>query len=145
MTEGYSLGAQRDAITAHCARQDWPEPAWFVEDGHTAIHDDPDRRPVFRQLLAAAEARAFDTLLVIDIDRFTRSVVAGLTAAGRFERCGVRVISLNQPGDFTTPDGEMSFTLHAMVAPQLRPHRRARPLQDPRPLRGWARVSGPRP
>ena len=112
----FSLPAQRDAIQQYCAQQHWPEPAWYT-DTYSAKDDDPEARPTFRQLLRDADARRFTVVLVIDVDRFARSAVAGLTAAARLERSGVRVVSLNQREmDITTPDGEMQFTLHLMVA-----------------------------
>lgn len=112
----WSLPAQREAIERRCAAESWPAPTWYIE-AHSAKDDDPDARPVFRQLLADAYARAFDTLLIVDVDRFARSVVAGLDAAARLERAGVRVVSLND-GDIDTadPDGEFSFTLKLMLA-----------------------------
>lgn len=114
--ERWSLPAQRDAIEAHCRRQGCGEPAWYVEEGRSAIADDPEKRPRFRQLLADAEARRFSVVLVVDLDRFSRSTLAALTAASRLEKAGCRIVSLNQPGDFSTPDGELMFTLHASVA-----------------------------
>lgn len=115
-TDRWSLPAQREAITAYCAAQGWAGPTWYVE-AHTAKDDDPDARPVFRQILVDAHARQFDTLLIVDVDRFARSVVAGLDAAARLERAGVRVVSLND-GDIDTgdPDSEFSFTLKLMLA-----------------------------
>ncbi len=112
----WSLPAQREAIARRCAAEGWGEPTWYVE-AHSAKGDDPDARPVFRQLLADAHARRFDTLVIVDVDRFARSVVAGLDAAARLERAGVRVVSLND-GDIDTadPDGEFTFTLKLMLA-----------------------------
>lgn len=114
--EKFSLPAQRDIIAAYCQRQGWPEPTYYVEEGKSALSDDYEKRPQFRALLADAEARQFDTILVVDLDRFSRSTVGGLGAASRLERAGCRVVSVQQPGDFTTPEGEMQFTMHLMVA-----------------------------
>lgn len=112
----FSLPAQRQAIQEYCVAQGWPEPAWYT-DTYSAKDDDPEARPTFRQLLRDADARRFTVCVVMDVDRFARSAVAGLTAAARLERSGVRVVSLNQREmDITTPDGEMQFTLHLMVA-----------------------------
>lgn len=112
----WSLPAQREAITRYCAAHDWGEPTWYVE-AHSAKDDDPDKRPVFRQLLADAASGRCATLIIVDVDRFARSVLAGLSAAARFERAGVRVVSLND-GDIDTedPDGEFNFTLKLMLA-----------------------------
>lgn len=112
----WSLPSQRDAIARYCAAQEWPEPLWYVE-ARSAKEDDPAARPVFGQLLADAAARRFAVLVVVEIDRFARSVVAGLDAAARLERAGIRVVSLNDGNiDPTDPDGEFSFTLKLMLA-----------------------------
>jgi DNA invertase Pin-like site-specific DNA recombinase len=114
--EKFSLPAQRTMIAAHCEREGWPEPAWFVEDGRSALSDDFERRPQFRALLAAAEAGVITRVVVVDTDRFARSVVGGLAAAARLEAAGCRLSIINQPGDLATPEGEMQFTLHLMFA-----------------------------
>lgn len=112
----FSLPAQRQQIAAWCALHGRPEPTWYT-DAHTAKDDDPDARPTFRQLLADAKAGRIDTLIVVDIDRFARSVLAGLDAAARLERAGVRLVSLNDGDvDTATPDGEFNFTLKLMLA-----------------------------
>lgn len=112
----YSLPAQRDAITAYCTSKGLPAPRWYVEEGRSAHTDDPYKRPLFRQLLEDAQARGFDLLIVIDLDRFARSTLAALMAASALEQCGCAILSLNQPHDFTTPDGRLMFTIHAGVA-----------------------------
>lgn len=114
--DGYSLAAQRDMLAAYCARQGWADPRYYADEGRSALSDDPDKRPAFRQLLTDAEARLFAVVVTVDLDRFSRSTVAALTAASRLERVGCRIVSLNQPGDFSTPDGELMFTVHASLA-----------------------------
>lgn len=113
-TDRWSLPAQREAILSYCTAQGWPEPEWYIET-HSAKSDDADARPVFRQLLA--DARRFTAIVVVDIDRFARSVLAGLSAAARLEQAGCRVISLHDASmDLSTPDGELTFTLKLMVS-----------------------------
>lgn len=115
-TDRWSLPAQREAIARYCAAHDWGEPTWYVE-AHSAKDDDPDARPVFRQLLADAHARRFGALVVVRVDRFARSIVAGYAAAARFEAAGVRVVSLDD-GEIDTadPDGEFTFGLKLILA-----------------------------
>lgn len=115
--ERYSLPAQRDMLAAFCREQGWGEPTFYTEDGKSATNDDPEQRPEFRRLLADADARRFSLVLVVDVDRFARSTLGGLTAASRLEKAGCRVVSLNQRDmDIATPDGEMQFTMHLMMA-----------------------------
>lgn len=113
-TDRWSLPAQRDAILTYCQGKQLPEPTWYIET-HSAKSDDADARPVFRQLLN--DAKRFSAIVVVDLDRFARSVVAGLTAAARLEQAGCRVVSLHDADlDLSTPDGELTFTLKLMVS-----------------------------
>lgn len=114
--ERFSLPAQRDMILAYCAREGLGVPRFYTEEGRSALSDDYEKRPQFLALLTDAEARRVRRVIVVDIDRFARSVIGGLSAAARLERCGCRIDFLNQPGDITTPEGEMSFTMHLMFA-----------------------------
>lgn len=83
--ERYSLPAQRDMILAWCEREGLPEPRWYVEEGRSALSDDYEKRPQFLALLTDAEARRVRRIVVVDIDRFARSVIGGLSAAARLE------------------------------------------------------------
>lgn len=112
----FSLPAQRDMILAYCAREGLGEPRWYVEEGRSALSDEYERRPQFAALLADVEARRVRRLIVVDIDRFARSVRGGLAAAARLEVAGCRLDFINQPFDVTTPEGEMQFTVHLMFA-----------------------------
>lgn len=112
----FSLPAQRDMIRAYCAREALGDPRWYVEEGRSALSDDYESRPQFAALLADAESRRVRRLVVVDIDRFARSVRGGLAAAARLELAGCRLDFINQPFDVTTPEGEMQFTVHLMFA-----------------------------
>lgn len=114
--ERYSLPSQERLTADYCGYQGWPAPAVYREEGHTAFLDDPYARPVFGRLLADARARRFDTLVVIDLDRFARNTLAALLAKRDLEDCGCRIVSLNQQIDFATPDGKLMFVVNSGVA-----------------------------
>lgn len=114
--ENYSIPAQRRACRELCAARGWGEPVEFVEDGASAFTDDPDKRPVFRRLLVAAEAGEIGRLVTLDIDRYARSVLAALLALARLDAVGCPVAFVNDPVDTLTPDGYAMFTIKATFA-----------------------------
>lgn len=114
--ENHSIPAQRRACRQLCAARDWGEPVEFVEEGASAFTDDPDKRPIFRRLLVAAEAGEIDRIVTLDIDRFARSVLAALLSLSRLETVGCTVSFVNDPVDTLTPDGYAMFTIKATFA-----------------------------
>lgn len=114
--ENSSLDAQRRAIVEYCARQGWPPPEVFAEEGRSAFTEELARRPAFAALVAAVEARRFAVVVVLDLDRFARSTLTALVAKARLERAGCAIVSLNQGVDFSTPDGGLLFTINSGFA-----------------------------
>lgn len=82
----------------------------FVEDGVSARKKN---RPIFHKLLG--ELREGDALVVISYDRAFRSVVEGLTTLDQLTERGVKLESLSQRLDPTTPDGRLFFTMTIAV------------------------------
>jgi hypothetical protein len=90
LDEGYSLDAQVRAVRARCAERGWEvagEP--FVEDARSARYEDLNRRPTFKALLEAADARAFDVVLVHKLDRFARNLRVTLETLERLDHSRV--------------------------------------------------------
>ena len=54
--EGFSLDAQRGAITRYCAGRAWGPIAWYEDAGVSGYTDDISKRPAFARLLADADA-----------------------------------------------------------------------------------------
>lgn len=124
--ENFSLAAQERAGRALCAREGWPEPVIYREEGASAFNDDPDARPQFRALLAAIEAGAVDRLVALDTDRFARSALAALLALARIETARARVHFVNDPIDTSTPAGKMWFTIKGAFHEGESAHKSAR-------------------
>jgi hypothetical protein len=87
--EGYSLEAQLRAIRGHCAERGWDVSAEYVEEGKSARYEDLSRRPRFKVMLEAAEARQFDVVLVHKLGRFARNPLVLLTSLNRLGRADV--------------------------------------------------------
>lgn len=58
----------------------------------------------------AANAGAFDILIVHKLDRFSRHVIAGLRVVNEFRAIGVSFVSVMEQFFFTSPMGEMTLT-----------------------------------
>src|SRR5918911_140722 len=62
--EGYSLDAQMRAARSYCDERGWEIVATYPEEGRSARYEDLSRRPRFKAMLEAAEARQIGVGLV---------------------------------------------------------------------------------
>ena len=81
-----------------------------IEDGVSARKKN---RPVYHEIIS--ELRTGDELVVISYDRAYRSVVEGLTSLDQLTERGIKLVSLTQRLDTTTPDGRLFFTMAIAV------------------------------
>ena len=114
--EGFSLAAQRHAITAYAAAQGWVVADWYEDAGRSAATDDVHKRPAFARMLADAEARRFDVVIVHGLDRFARSAVVALRTFAALREYRVDLVSIKERWDFTTPVGKLQFGIMAQLA-----------------------------
>ena len=75
---------------------------------------DENARPQLQRLLTSLSSD--DTLVVWRLDRLARSVKELITIANELSRQKIRLRSLNEMIDTTTPQGRMMFHVFAMVA-----------------------------
>ena len=66
--EGYSIGAQKERLLAFCKAHDWAVAECYVDGGYSGSNLD---RPGIQKL--AAEVASFDLVLVMKLDRLSRS------------------------------------------------------------------------
>lgn len=85
----------------------------YCDDG---ISGTKERRPSLDRLMRDARLRKFDILVVSAIDRIGRSTKHLLNLLAELTHYGVKLISLREGFDFTTPIGEMVLTVLAAVA-----------------------------
>ncbi len=108
---GYSLSAQERAITAYCDVHGWDIVARYRDEGKSARSDDAAKRPGFRQLMADAEARRFDLVIVHKLDRFARNRRVAFDAFHRLGTGGVGFVSIAENMDYSTPSGQLMLTM----------------------------------
>ena len=108
---GYSLGAQERAAEALCLHNGWEIVARYRDEGKSARSDDAAKRPGFRQLIADAEARRFDVVVVHKLDRFARNRRVAFDAFHRLGAAGVGFLSIAENMDHSTPAGQLMLTM----------------------------------
>jgi DNA invertase Pin-like site-specific DNA recombinase len=75
-----------------------------------------ESRPSLNRLMADAQQRKFDVLLVWKLDRFARSLKHLVNALAQFEALGVAFVSLRDNLDLTTPSGRLMFQIIGAMA-----------------------------
>ena len=75
-----------------------------------------DRRPELNRLMAHAQQRRFDAVLVWKLDRFRRSLRHLVNALAEREARGVAFVSLRDNLDLSTPAGRLMFQIIGAMA-----------------------------
>ena len=88
----------------------------IVSEYVDVISGSKDSRPELARLMADAQKRRLDAVVVWKFDRFARSTRHLVTALEQFNALGVDFISLSESIDTSTPMGKMVFTFLAAVA-----------------------------
>jgi site-specific DNA recombinase len=106
--ERHTIGSQIAELPAHVKREGWALVETFVDDGISG--ETVEARPGFQRVLELAEDRAFNVLVVIDLDRITR---AKNSAEGAFiydtlRECKVK-ISVPGQGIIDLEDEDQDF------------------------------------
>jgi DNA invertase Pin-like site-specific DNA recombinase len=114
--EGYSLDAQLRAIRAYCAERGWEIVVEYVEEGKSARNEDLSRRPRFKAMLDAADARQVDAIVVHKLDRFARNLLVLLTSLNRLGRADVSFVSVSEQIDYSTPQGRLFLIMLGALA-----------------------------
>jgi DNA invertase Pin-like site-specific DNA recombinase len=94
-------------------RRSWQITGEYVDRG---VSGSKDRRPALDQMMAAAQGRKFDVLLVWKLDRFARSLKHLVNALAEFEALGLTFVSLRDNLDLSTPSGRLMFQIIGAMA-----------------------------
>jgi site-specific DNA recombinase len=111
--EGVSLEAQRLRLEAYCTAHGWPVPELVVDAGVSAKSLD---RPGLGYVLAEVKRKRVDVLLVLKLDRLTRSVADLSPLVKTLERGGCQLVSLGESLDTTTAAGRLMLNLLVSVS-----------------------------
>jgi DNA invertase Pin-like site-specific DNA recombinase len=112
--EGVSLGAQHSRIRAYCECNDL-ELVDVVEDAGVSakcLHT----RQGLQRVLADLEGGRAEALVVLKLDRLSRSTKDVIELTERFERCGWGLHSISEKLDTSTAAGRFVLTILAALA-----------------------------
>lgn len=110
--EGYSLAAQRRQIKGFCDGKRWELVRVYADEGKSG--KDLKGRAALQALLEAAKAHQFDVVVICKLDRLGRNTrqILGMVE-DYFSKNGVRLVSVQEGIDATTPAGEFTLTVLA--------------------------------
>jgi DNA invertase Pin-like site-specific DNA recombinase len=100
-------------LREYCQRREFQIVAEYVDAG---VSGSKESRPQLNKLMAAAQRRRFDAVLVWKLDRFGRSLKHLVNALAELESLGVAFISLRDNLDLTTPSGRLMFQIIGAMA-----------------------------
>ncbi len=106
---------QRAAADRYLAVQDITPYGWYADDGVSGTVPFASR-PEGARLLADAAAGRVRTVLVWRLDRMGRNALSVLQAVETLERAGVRIVSITESFDTSTPAGRLQLNMLATIA-----------------------------
>lgn len=117
-----TIESQRRILTELAARLGHRVFAVYEDDGKSAKAGALEARDAFARMLVDAEARRFQLVLVVDVDRLTRTddMIERAAILGPLQRLDVQIVTPSGPLDLRTFIGDVLVTLHAAVAAQER-------------------------
>lgn len=140
---------QLRVLPEYAAAQGWEVVGVYTDDGKSAKSGVLDARDGFARLLKDAEARKFDVLLVVDIDRLTRSddMMERAQILGPFQRLGIDIVTpAGGRLDMRSMLGEVWATFQAIAAAEwLKKHRERIKAGKVRAIAQGKKPAGPTP
>jgi site-specific DNA recombinase len=112
-SEGVSLEAQAEKIRQMAQLRDFELIDIVVDAGESAKDTN---RPGLQRVLAMVDARLIDAVVILKLDRLTRSVRDLGNMMDRFGRRGVALISVNESLDTQSPAGRLVLNIMTSVA-----------------------------
>jgi len=110
---GHSLDAQRWLIHDYARAKGWTLGEIFCDPGLSGALSN---RPALQALMAHAEQRQFDVVIVYAIDRFYRDLGGLLSALHHLQQYHVSFVSITENLDFTTPWGKLVLAVLGALA-----------------------------
>jgi len=112
--DGRNLAGQLDMCREHARTKGWQITAELAEDDRGASGASFEL-PQLNKALEMATARAFDMLVVREIDRLSRRLAKQLVVEEEFNKCGVQIEYVL--GDYPdTPEGALMKNVRAVIA-----------------------------
>jgi len=120
--EKQTIETQKRILADYVKAQQWEIVDWYVDDGITGTSI--EARPEFTRLLREAEEGQFDVVVIVDIDRLTRSDDPRQRALIEYilRQNGIKVAVTNTGEllDFDNPNHELVHTIKTWIAKEDR-------------------------
>jgi len=110
---GQDVNHQLNGIRELAQNRDFDLVEEFIDEG---VSGKSERRPALDKMLKEAKLGRFKVLIIYSIDRLGRSSKHLLNLIDELRHCGVTFISIRESLDFSTPTGQMAFTMISAVA-----------------------------
>lgn len=112
---GYSLDAQRSALTKYAQEHGYLVVGYYTDEGASA-RKPFNKRPAFMQLLRDVESDSLDLILFIKLDRWFRSVKDYYKVQDVLEKHNVNWKTVLENYDTTTASGQLHINIMLSVA-----------------------------
>lgn len=112
-TNGQDPEMQLREMREYAARRGWEITDEYTDHG---ISGSRESRPALNRLMADAQRRKFDAVLVWKVDRFGRSLRHLVNALAELGALGVAFVSLRDNLDLSTPSGRLMFGVIGAMA-----------------------------
>jgi site-specific DNA recombinase len=109
--ENWSLDAQRRSIADFCHSKGWELVGLYREEGASAWAESSEQRPQFQRLLADADQRALDVVVVHSLDRWSRNLRLTLETFRLLSDRRVAFASVTENIDYSTPEGRLFIAM----------------------------------
>src|ERR671922_2743753 len=110
---GQDPGLQLRELREYAERRGWDLVGEYIDQG---VSGAKESRPSLNLLMADAQHRKFDFILVWKLDRFGRSLRHLVNALAELEALGVSFVSLRDNLDLGTPSGRLMFQIIGAMA-----------------------------
>jgi site-specific DNA recombinase len=117
--DAHTIENQLRALPTFVAAQGWTLAGTYTDDGRSAKAGKLEARDGFARLVRDADAGCFDVLVVVDIDRLTRTddLEERARILGPFQRNNIQIVTPSGGAlDLRTMLGELYVTMQALVA-----------------------------
>lgn len=112
----HSLPAQIRAMREFAEARQWVVVREFVAPGESASTNDLARRPVIRDVLAAAGRQEFDVLVIHEASRLARDVEMAHRLINELDGLGVRLVNASTGQDYYSSSGRFMYTIESGLA-----------------------------
>jgi DNA invertase Pin-like site-specific DNA recombinase len=112
-TDKQAADMQLTELRSYVKRSKWGIYKEFIDHGYSGTSV---KRPGFAGMMAAAQKKKFDILLVWKLDRLSRSLKDLITTLDELSSLGIDFISYDNQMDTSTPSGKLLFSLIGAMA-----------------------------